>query len=204
MPGALPPSIIAETLLLMAWKAVVCLAPLLAVIAMGWLAFRTDRIIAWMYPDLEWEKSLGWLNIRAERRANMAMRWLGYAVYTVLLGALYMIAWAAVGLQGLADVTDPLAAVDLAFRIPVLLMGLGAWIVYFGAWLIPKIRAEREEAGLKRFRAEMKEKELEREQHPKSRVKSPLRKPRTNKPMAMAKTQPLDVPRGRHWRQPGG
>jgi hypothetical protein len=159
MHGALPPSIVAEALLIMAWKCLVCLAPVLAVLVMTWLAFRTDRIIAWLCPDLEWEKSLGWLNIRAERRANRALRWMGYAVYLVLLGALYAIAWAAVGLQGLADVTDPLSALGLALRLPVLLLGLGAWLLYFGSWLIPKLRAEREEAQLRRFRAQMEETE---------------------------------------------
>jgi hypothetical protein len=207
MQGAIPPSIAAEALLIMAWKAVVCLAPMVAVGDVFLLAYRIDRIIHRLFPDLEWEKSLGWLNIRAERRANLAMRWLGYAVYIVLGGALYGIAWAAVGLQGLADVTDPLQATDLAMRLPVLLMGLGAWILYFGSWLIPKIRAEREEAGLKRFRAEMEEAERERDQRghkPQSRVKVPLRQPRTNSPLELPKTGALGMNRGRNWRQPGG
>ncbi len=202
MHGATPPSIVAEALLIMAWKAVVCLAPVLAVILVFLFAYRIDRIIHRLFPDLEWEKSLGWLNIRAERRANTALRWLGYAVYIVLGGALYGIAWAAVGLQGLADVTDPLAATDLALRLPVLLIGLGAWVLYLGSWLIPKIRAEREEAELKRFREQMAEMERERERNPPSRVKAPLAKPRANGPMELPKA--LGAPRGRNWRQPGG
>jgi hypothetical protein len=205
MHGALPPSIVAEALLIMAWKALVCLAPVMAVGVMFLLAYRIDRIINRLFPDLEWERNLGWLNIRAERRANMAMRWLGYAVYLVLVGALYGIAWAAVGLQGLADVTDPLAAADLALRLPVLLVGLGAWVLYFGSWLIPKIRSEREEAELKRFRAQMEETERERERNPQSRVKMPLHQPRSNSPQEWPKAQgSLGAPRGRNWRQPGG
>ena len=205
MHGDLPPSIIAEALLIMAWKAAVCLAPLMAVAVMFLLAYRIDRIIHRLFPDLEWEKNLGWLNIRAERRANTALRWLGYAIYVLLGGALYGIAWASVGLQGLANVTDPLAATDLALRLPVLLLGLGAWVLYLGSWLIPKIRAEREEAELKRFRANMDELEREREQNPKSRVKVPLAQPRSNSSLELPKTQSLPgVPRGRNWRQPGG
>jgi hypothetical protein len=205
MHGALPPSILAEALLIMAWKCLVCLAPLLVVLVMTWLAFRTDRIIAWLYPDLEWEKSLGWLNIRAERRATTALRWVGYAVHLALLGALYGVAWAAVGLQGLIDATDPLAAVGLALRIPVLVLGLGAWLLYFGSWLIPRLRSEREEAELKRFRAKMDEAERERERNPPSRVKAPLLKPRVSgKPELLDKTAPLGVNRGRYSPGPGG
>jgi hypothetical protein len=208
MNGALPPSLIAEAVLIMAWKCLVCLAPAIVVGVLLMLAYRTDQIIHRLFPDLEWEKSLGWLNIRAERRANTALRWLGYAVYGVLVGALYGIAWAAVGLQGLADVADPLSATDLALRLPVLLVALGAWVLYFGSWLIPKIRAEREEAGLKRFRAQMEEVEREqdqRERNPRSRVKTPLRKPRTNGPLELPKAQgALGANRGRNWRQPGG
>ncbi len=123
----------------------------------------------------------------------------------MLVGALYGIAWAAVGLQGLADVTDPLAATDLALRLPVLLVGLGAWVLYFGSWLIPKIRAEREEAELKRFRLHMEEMERERERNPQSRVKVPLRKRRANSPLEFPKAQgSLGATRGRNWRHPGG
>lgn len=105
MQGDLPPSVIAEVLLIMAWRTLVCLAPVIAVGLALLLAYRIDRIINRLFPDLEWEKSLGWLNIRAERRANTALRWLGYAIYLLLGGALYGIAWAAAGLQGLANVT---------------------------------------------------------------------------------------------------
>ncbi len=67
MHAALPPSIIAEAVLIMAWRFMVFLAPAIAVGALWWLAFRTDRIINHLFPELEWEHSLGWLNIRAER-----------------------------------------------------------------------------------------------------------------------------------------
>jgi hypothetical protein len=206
MNGAIPPSIFMETILIMAWRFLVFLAPLLAVVALAWLAFRTDRIINRLFPDLEWEKSLGWLNIRAERRANTALRWLGYAIYVLLGAALYGIAWAAVGLQDWDRAeSDPAVAVDLLLRIPVLGLGLGAWLLYLGSWLIPKLRSEREEAELKRFRVQMEEMEQERERDPRSRVNSPLRKPRTNGPFELPKAPAsFGVGRGRNGRQPGG
>jgi hypothetical protein len=191
---------------IMAWRCLVFLAPLLAITALWWLANRTDRVINYFFPDLEWEKNLGWLNIRAERRANAALRWLGYGIYFLLGGALYGIAWAAVGLQDWDRASsDPLVVAELMVRAPVLIMCLGAWVLFFGTWLLPKLRMDREEAALKRFRMEMDEEEREREKSPQSRVKSPLRKPRTNQPLVMPGSPgPFDAGRSRYWREPGG
>jgi hypothetical protein len=208
MHTALPPSIIAEAVLIMAWRCLVFCAPAIAVGLLWWLTFRTDRIIHYLFPDLEWEHSLGWVNIRAEKRANWALRCLDFAIYLLLGGALYGIAWAAVGLQALVDgVVDPLEALlayDLGLRIAVLLLSLGAWLLYLGSWLIPKIRRDREEAALKVFRAKMAEEELERERNPRSRVKSPLPKPRVNAALELPKTPEPFGNRDRYWRQPGG
>ncbi|HEV3271537.1 MAG TPA: hypothetical protein VGZ93_05090 [Candidatus Methylacidiphilales bacterium] len=167
-----------------AWQCLNFAAPFLAVAAVWWLINRIDRIINRLFPDLEWEKKLGWLNIRAERRVNLALRWIGYCIYALLGVALYGIAWAAEGLQQLPNWSDPQVLGDLALRIPVLGICLGAWILYLGGWLIPKLRAEREEAGLKKFRAEMREAEREGESEPPSRIHAPPRKPRTNAPRA--------------------
>lgn len=167
-----------------AWQWFVFAAPFLAVAAVWWLIRRTDRIINHLFPNLEWEHSLGWLNIKAERRANAALRWVGYGIYAMLIAALYGIAWAAEGLQALDNWSDPWVMGELALRVPALGFCLGLWVLYLGGWLIPKLRAEREEAGLKKFRAEMEEAEREREgdMYPRSRIHSPLRKPRTNAP----------------------
>jgi hypothetical protein len=163
-----------------AWQCFVWAAPFLAVAAVWWLINQTDRIINHLFPHLEWEKSLGWLNIRAERRAKAALRWVGYGIYATLAVALYGIVWAAQGLQALGNWSEPWILGDLALRIPVLVLCLGLWWFYLGCWLIPKLRAQREEAGLKQFRAEAEEAEKEREVHSHSRVHSPLPKPRTN------------------------
>jgi len=199
MPATIPPSIVVEAILIMAWRLFVFLAPLLAVVALWWLVNRTDRIIGYFFPDLEWEKSLGWLNIRAERRANAALRWFGYGIYASLAVALYGIVWVAEGLQDVNDWPDLLNVNDLSLRIAVLILCVGMWVLYLGSWLIPKLRAEREEAQLKRFRAQMEALEQERERQPRSRIHSPLRKPRINTPM-----ESLPVDRARRRRGPGG
>jgi hypothetical protein len=165
-----------------AWQSFVWAAPFLAVAAVWWLINRTDRIVNHLFPDLEWEKSLGWLNIRAERRAKAALRWIGYGIYVLLAVSLLGIVWAAEGLRALDNWPDPWVMGDLALRVPVLVICLGAWVLYLGCGLIPKLRAQREEAGLKKFRAEVEEAERERETQPRSRIHSPLRKPRVNAP----------------------
>ena len=182
-----------------AWSWLHWTAPFFAVAAVWWLIKRTDRIISYLFPDLEWEKSLGWLNIRAERRANTALRWVGYGIYALLIAGLYGIVWAAEGLQALGNWSDPWVMGDLALRVPALGICLGIWLLYLGCWLVPKLRAQREAAALKQFRAEAEEAEKERELETPSRVRSPLRKPRTNPPLA-----PLAPDRTDRRRQPGG
>jgi hypothetical protein len=205
MHGAMPALLLAGVILFIAWKCLVFAAPFLAVAGVWWLINQTDRIINHLFPDLEWEHSLGWLNIKAERRANTALRWLGYAIYALLAAALLGIVWAAEGLQALDNWSDAWVMGDLVLHIPVLGVCLGAWVLYLGGWLVPKLRAQREEAGLKKFRAEMGEAGKEREEQPRSRIHAPLRRPRKNEPLAMpASPLPLMPDRTRGQRQPGG
>ena len=185
MHGAISPLFLAGFVFPSAGQCLVLAAPILTVAAVWWLINRTDRIVNHLFPDLEWEQSLGWLNIRAERRANAALRWVGHGVYAALAVALVGIVWSAEGLQALDNWPDPWVMGDLALRVPVLVICLGAWVLYLGCWLIPSLRAQREEAGLKKFRAEAQEAEKERETHPRSRIQSPLRKPRTNAPLVL-------------------
>jgi hypothetical protein len=90
-----------------AGQCLVWAAPFLAVAAAWWLISRTDRIVSHLFPALEWEQSLGWLNIKAERRANTALRWVGYGIYAILAGALVGIVWGAEGLSQLDNWSDP-------------------------------------------------------------------------------------------------
>jgi len=182
MHGALPPSLIAEALLMMAWKFLLFLAPFLAVAALWWLVGQTERIVHWLFPYLEWEHSLGWLNIKAERRARTALRWLGYAVYLLLAATLLGLPFGARGVEQIVDQwpTPPLTA-DMAVRLLTLAVCVAIWWLYLGCQLVPKLRTEREEAELKKFRAKLTEAELEREKrNPRSRITSSLPKPRQN------------------------
>jgi hypothetical protein len=181
------------------WKCLVLAPPFLTVAALWWLINRTDRIITYLFPDLEWEKKLGWLNIKAERRAKMALRWVGYGFYFVLLIALGGILWGGAGFPSLDNWSDPLVMGDLALRVPVIVFCLGLWVLYLGCGLMPKLRALREEAALKKFRREMAEVERAREAQPVSRIHSPLRKPRTNAPL-----ESVAPDRTRKRPQPGG
>jgi hypothetical protein len=175
--------------------------PVLAVLALWWLVERTDRIIHYLFPHLEWEKSLGWLNIRAERRAKAALRWIGYAFYLLLAGLLYAIVRIADAFPPLSEWSNPDVQGDLLLEIPALVVCLGIWLFYLGGVLRPGLRAEWEEAGLKKFRAQMEELEKEREMfgHTHSRVQKPLQKPRTNSPfesIAPDRTRRRDHPGG--------
>jgi hypothetical protein len=190
MSGPIPSSILAEAILIMAWKGLVFAAPFIAVAALWWLVNQTDRVIAYLFPDLEWERNLGWLDIRSERRARTVLRWLGYGIYLLLGAALLGIPWATEGMvEQFADWPDPSVIGNVMLDAGMLAVCLFAWVVFLGAWLIPKLRAQREEAGLKKYRAQMvaEEDEAERERglHSPSRVKSSLKKPRTNAPRAV-------------------
>jgi len=188
MHEAIPPLLLARVILFLAWKFLVFAAPFLAVCALWWIVNRTEQIINYLFPHLEWERSLGWLNIRAERRAATALRWIGYGVYVLLAAALLGIVWGAEGVNELPAWPDPWIIGDVMIRGAVLAICLGAWVFYLGAWLVPKLRTQREEAALRRFRAEMVETDRERERRsprPPSRVKTPLRKPRINGPVEM-------------------
>ncbi len=122
----------------------------------------------------------------------------------MLFDALIGILWAAEGLQNWDRWSDPWVMGDLALRIPALLFCLGIWILYLGGWLIPKLRVQREEAELKRFRAEMSERELEREKYPRSRMGRPVRQARTNPPVMLQVRPAITTPnRTRRKRQPG-
>ena len=174
-------------------------APVLTLAALGWLVSRTDRIIHAIFPDLEWEHSLGWLNISAERRANRAMRWVGYGVVVLLLDSLVIIFWAAKGMPRLADWSDPWVMGDLALRVPALGFCLLIWVIYLGLGLLPRLRAEREAAAYLKFRAQLKADEEEGGMKSPPRLHTPLPKPRVN-------PKPVTLTPKRSWRRhpPGG
>jgi hypothetical protein len=179
-------------------------APVLVLGALTLLIARTDRIVHSVFPDLEWERNLGWLNIRAERRADRGIRWVGYGVIVLLLDALVGILWAAKGLPRLADWSDPWVMGVLALRVPAGALCLLIWVIYLGLGLLPRLRAENETKAFRKFRAEIaaadeEKRALEAMGGATSRTHAELPKPRAN-------SKPVTLTPRRHWRQhpPGG
>jgi hypothetical protein len=202
MPGPIP--LFAE-MAPISWHDVVTFAtPVFVLAVLGWIVSRTDRIIETVMPDLEWERSLGWLNIRAERRASRAMRWVSYAVIVMLIDALVILFWCAKGLPDLSTWSDPWVMGDLALRVPLMGLCLFIWVVYLGLGLLPRVRRDRETASFKKFRAQMaaadeEKRELEAMGQKCLRGPTELPKPRVG-------TKSTTLRPRRHWRQhpPGG
>ena len=80
---------------------------------------------------------------------------------------------------------DPMVIGDVMWHVAVMAICLGLWTFFLGAWLTPKIRREREEAELRKFRARFNEAERDgqwRSRRGPSRVKSLQPLPRKNTP----------------------
>jgi hypothetical protein len=160
-------------------------APLVVLGVLWWLITRTDQVINRIFPDLEWEHSLGWLNIKAERQAKTGLRWIGYGIYILLFDSLFGIVWGAKGLPHISHWTNPWDIGGLALRMIALFSCLGIWVLYLGCGLIPKLRLQREEAEFLKFRKEAEEAEEARELEAPSRLASSLKKPRKNVPTVL-------------------
>jgi hypothetical protein len=157
-------------------------APFLGAAAIYWLFWHSDKLINWIFPNWTWEKELGWLNIRANRRAEAVLRWIGYAIYALLAFTLYGIVWAS---SAFTDIMQeaPNTVADGIGKLTVLLICLGIWLLYLGFELIPKLRNQYEQEELEKYRAEHPDSE-NTEDHPskpisrwglsKSKPRSPL------------------------------
>jgi len=183
--------------------------PVLVLAALWWLVSRTDRIMESVFPDLEWERSLGWLNIRAERRASLGMKWVRFGVVVMLVDALAILFWCAKGMPDLSTWSDPWVMGDLALRVPLMGLCLLTWVIYLGLGLLPRVRADRENAAFKKFRKQMaledeEKREMEAFGKKSSRGPAEIPKPRTGT-KSTGPTSTTQVAR-RHWRQhpPGG
>ena len=154
-------------------------APVAAILALGWVIRHSDELIRRWLPHLEWERQLGWFNIRSELRAAAALRWIGYVVYTGLALALVGILWSAIGLGELQRPDNPEMLSEFPGRLPVLFASLGLWALYLGGHLLPRLRHEYEEEELARYRAEIAQLESESEEQPALRsAKGPLLSPK--------------------------
>jgi hypothetical protein len=188
--------------------------PLGVLAGLALLVARTDRILHAVFPDLEWERSLGWLNIKAERRASRAMRWVNYGVILLLVDALVIFYWGAKGLPDLSTWNDPWVCGDLVLRVPLMALCLFIWVVYLGLGLVPRVRAEREAAAFRKFRAQIlaadeEKRALQEMGKAEPRGKVELPKPRVDGTKPATPTTPTTgttLRARRHWRQhpPGG
>jgi hypothetical protein len=129
------------------------LGPVGGVFFLWWIARNTDHVIHRLFPTLEWQKQLGWLDLRAERRAAAVFRWISYSIYAALVLALGGIVWSADLLAQLSD--DAAMNVPAIFSIlPIMLLSTAIWAAYFAWGLFPKLRHDYERQELERFRAE--------------------------------------------------
>jgi hypothetical protein len=128
-------------------------APIAAFLALRWFLVHADEILGRLFPHRDWELRLGWLNIAAYRRADAALRWLGYVVDALLALALLGIAW---GAEGVSEILgpDPAAALDGVARLPFLLLSCVLWALYLAGSLVPALRERHEAEELHRYRAE--------------------------------------------------
>lgn len=137
--------------------------PFLVVAVIYALIKRMDHLMARLFPDGDWEKQLGWLNLQAERQTDLVLRWVGYVSYAVLAAALYGLVWGAEAVPSVVHWSDPYVLSELLLRVLVLGVSLTLLLLYFGVWLIPKLRNEYETALLEKFQIEQKRIEEERE-----------------------------------------
>jgi len=129
------------------------IGPIVAVIVVIWLMRNSTRIVETLFPQLEWERKLGWLNARADRRANQIMRVLQHLLHLFLLVDLVGVlafGW----LVGHPDTETQAGMLMLANEYVYMGVCLSPWIYYFVVVLGPRLWAEFEEEELARYRAE--------------------------------------------------
>ena len=197
MSWALPPELFAD--IVIPTTGVIIVAPILAALGVWWLITRMDRIAHGVFPHLAWEHSLGWFNIKAERRARAAFRWIRRGMYLLLFDALAIMLWTACDFPSLQGPLGPGDLANLISCASLFILCLGIWVLYLGCGLLPAIRSRRDMTALKKFRAQLEELEQERGEYvPKSRVHASLAKPALQQPAA-----PLG-PNRRRFNHPGG
>jgi hypothetical protein len=133
-----------------------CLAvagPVASVLGFIWLVRHGEELIEAIFPHWEWERRLGWLNLRAHRRADAALRWMRHFVHAGLLLALVGIISNAAAF-GDGGEGDSLSAGTSLIHLAVLAACLAVWIVYLATILAPRVREEYEREELERFRRE--------------------------------------------------
>jgi hypothetical protein len=119
-----------------------------------WFLRHGDRVVARLFPHWEWERRLGWLNAKANRRAETVLRGLrhlGHAFLLLDLAAFLALAWL---VGGSHDMDSSIGAFSYLLEMGYFGACLVPWIYYFAVILGPRITAEFEEEELQRYRAE--------------------------------------------------
>jgi hypothetical protein len=138
-------------------------APFLIVAGFIGLSLGTKVVMRRFFPLWEWQQSLGWLNIRAHKRAEAVMRWLGYLFKACVAVALYGIVWAAPALSSVDNWKEPNDVADNMAKLTVLIWCSALWAGYFYFELVPKLKAEFEWEDLQEFRGMLRKREEELE-----------------------------------------
>lgn len=145
-------------------------APVASIYGIIWFARHGDRVIEKLFPHWEWERKLGWLNVRANRRAEWMLRGLRHLLHAFLLLALIGI----LGLSWLAGRPHDMdnAPEVFAYALELIYIGvcMAPWLFYFIVVLGPRMIAEYEEEELQRYRAEHPESDGESKSEPPPRI----------------------------------
>ena len=135
--------------------------PIVLVLGTIWFWRNGEFLLARLFPNWEWERTLGWLNLRANRQAERILRVLTHLLHAALLLALAGILALSWSLGQPVD-TDSVIGVFSLVGVWILLIGCyGFWFYYFTAILAPRVRDEYEAAELERYRLENPELEKE-------------------------------------------
>jgi hypothetical protein len=128
--------------------------PIVLVLGTIWFWRNGDLLLERLFPNWEWERQLGWLNLRANRQADRILRALTHLLHGALLIALIGILALSSFLGRPLD-TDSAITLFSIFGVWVYLIACyGFWIYYFAAILAPRVRDEYEAAELARYRRE--------------------------------------------------
>jgi hypothetical protein len=136
--------------------------PLLALFGVIWFWRYGDEVLARLFPHWEWERKLGWLNVKANRHVERILRMFTHLLHVTLLAALVGIlgfSW----LLGQPQDTDTyLGIFSRGFQWINLMACYMIWVYYFLVILGPRMRDEFELEELTRYRVEHPDTERER------------------------------------------
>jgi hypothetical protein len=128
--------------------------PLLIALGTIWFWRNGDVVLARLFPKWEWERQLGWLNLRANRNAERILRVVTHLLHLALLLALVGILALSWRLGQPLDTDSYGGMFSIAGAWIYLIASYGFWIYYFVSILGPRVRDEYETAELERYRLE--------------------------------------------------